>query len=662
MTHLVSAASPRFCPFPVSPSVPVDGPAAVSPSGPLGVLPAAKIGRGNSSVGPPSSVVCDSMRSSASLSNPGGAGLSSCRADVLPPWPGPADSGAARRETETTSAGETFPEAKPSAARDLPAILERSFDVAGDQFASSGVGDPAAHATCSGREDTSLTVSVVSSEEETSAFKVEESPEAGQFGTQRHESAGLKGTDAMGEENGLRPRAAGCGECVDERRPSPGSLGKDRSCIAAVATPANGQGGCAKNDQEATGREGMSDYVGQQNGGFEEPKTGRDGEQNDSRRCDTAEATSLGDCCSLCGQPRTVEGSQTAFQHDGSDANGSGKPHVEGHGSGAVDGEEDETWVCDICLRCAEEEAKTEEGLWEKEHDRSRVPQEPQSCAGTGPKDEGAASKASTSRACSALCEPAASPASHEAGSGTMGEGSEAEPAVASAAGASGKRRDTVPAGSGNAACGVRGDRSVVALPVARTSPVPIANPAKCVDEGTTRSTTVHIGPNHQVPALPAFFLDSSCWPRPPMDTVLDPSLTARLVYSPSALERIKLRREQEGRQDRAISSDADMTAFVKACSQNWKTRPGWQPFSPEFAYKILHYAGYDPVRALQIMNDPQFSFREVCDPPLRKYDNKWKPKDRRGLIAATPYPPPISARGSLARRHHREVAGYSLR
>lgn len=42
-------------------------------------------------------------------------------------------------------------------------------------------------------------------------------------------------------------------------------------------------------------------------------------------------------------------------------------------------------------------------------------------------------------------------------------------------------------------------------------------------------------------------------------------------------------------------------------CSKRWKVRPGWQPFSPEFAYKLLHRANYDPERALRMMDDSAF-------------------------------------------------------
>lgn len=69
----------------------------------------------------------------------------------------------------------------------------------------------------------------------------------------------------------------------------------------------------------------------------------------------------------------------------------------------------------------------------------------------------------------------------------------------------------------------------------------------------------------------------------------------------------------------------------MQQCTKNWKAnQPGWQPFSPESAFRLLHY---DPPKALQLMEDPQFPFQLVCDRPLRMYDKKWRPKDR-GMLS----------------------------
>lgn len=227
---------------------------------------------------------------------------------------------------------------------------------------------------------------------------------------------------------------------------------------------------------------------------------------------------------------------------------------------------------------------------------------------------------------------------------------------------ATGGSRGTNSGGSGSSA----GARVRWALGAgAAAAPATAAGTRKCIDEGSVRRHVVPVGPRHQVPCLPPFFLEvggSGCCGGEPTP-VLDPSLTARLVYSPSSLERVRQRRLAEGLADRAICSEGDMEAFMQQCAKNWKgNRPGWQPFSPEFAFKLLHYAGYDPAKALQLMEDPQFPFQLVCDGPVRRYDNKWRPKDRRGVISPTPYPPPVFLRGYLSRRHYRDSSGYSLR
>lgn len=44
-------------------------------------------------------------------------------------------------------------------------------------------------------------------------------------------------------------------------------------------------------------------------------------------------------------------------------------------------------------------------------------------------------------------------------------------------------------------------------------------------------------------------------------------------------------------------------------------------------------------------------SFQSVCDPPMRKYENKWKRRDKRGTFPCSPYPPPVVVRGYLNER-----------
>eukprot|EP00371_Babesia_bovis_P003596 XP_001612243.1 hypothetical protein [Babesia bovis T2Bo] len=168
----------------------------------------------------------------------------------------------------------------------------------------------------------------------------------------------------------------------------------------------------------------------------------------------------------------------------------------------------------------------------------------------------------------------------------------------------------------------------------------------KPVSEGSNFQTKINVGYNHQVPFTPAFFLDDSLGPQP------ETHEWARLMYSPYHLEKIRARRTHEGCHDAVVKNEFELAEFIQLCAQNWKNNPGWHPFSPEFAYKILHFADYDPKKALKVMNDPNFNFSCVCDPPTRRYDNKWKPKDRRGQVPTSPYPPPVTLRGYLLRRH----------
>ncbi|PHJ23904.1 hypothetical protein CSUI_002248 [Cystoisospora suis] len=180
-------------------------------------------------------------------------------------------------------------------------------------------------------------------------------------------------------------------------------------------------------------------------------------------------------------------------------------------------------------------------------------------------------------------------------------------------------------------------------------------------DSGPSTATRckVNIGPRHQVPAVPPFFLDSSCvWDGHP-DTLVgcesvyanDDDETARLVYSPYAMQRVHRKRLAEGAEGRTITTAEDMNNFIQRVAENWSSKSGWQPFSPEYAFKLLHFAGYDPHRAIRIMKDPSFSFIAICDPPQRRYDNKWRPKDRRGQIGTNPFPSPLTLRAYLAKR-----------
>ncbi|CDR93763.1 hypothetical protein, conserved [Babesia bigemina] len=127
----------------------------------------------------------------------------------------------------------------------------------------------------------------------------------------------------------------------------------------------------------------------------------------------------------------------------------------------------------------------------------------------------------------------------------------------------------------------------------------------KPVTEGSNFQTKIHVGFSHQVPFTPAFFLDESQSPR------RENNDWARLMYSPYYLEKIRARKILEGAEESVIKNEFELAEFIQLCAQNWKSNPGWHPFSPEFAYKILHFADYDPKKALRVMNDPNFNF--IC-------------------------------------------------
>ncbi|PFH38551.1 hypothetical protein BESB_008930 [Besnoitia besnoiti] len=186
-------------------------------------------------------------------------------------------------------------------------------------------------------------------------------------------------------------------------------------------------------------------------------------------------------------------------------------------------------------------------------------------------------------------------------------------------------------------------------------------------DTGGTARCKVNIGPRHQVPAVPPFFLDSTCAWDGKAETLSDvqglyahdTDDTARLVYSPYAMQRVYKKRLAEGAGDKIIKNTEEMNSFIQCVAQNWTSKSGWQPFSPEYAYKLLHFAGYDPQRAIRIMKDPNFCFTAICDPPQRRYDNKWRPNDRRGQIGTNPYPSPLTLRAYLSKRSQHAAAAF---
>ncbi|KAL8449825.1 hypothetical protein Emed_002788 [Eimeria media] len=188
-------------------------------------------------------------------------------------------------------------------------------------------------------------------------------------------------------------------------------------------------------------------------------------------------------------------------------------------------------------------------------------------------------------------------------------------------------------------------------------APLPSCVPARRRKTKATEDyeTRINVGPNHQVPHLPDFFLargDADCLSTLAENSLADgaqsQALGPLLVYSPYLLERSKQQCLADRASKSCITSQKDLAEFLIKCSKRWKVRPGWQPFSPEFAYKLLHRANYDPERALRMMDDSAFCFQSICDPPLRKYENKWKRRDKRGTFPSSPYPPPVVVRGYL--------------
>ncbi|EUD68319.1 hypothetical protein C922_01339 [Plasmodium inui San Antonio 1] len=200
----------------------------------------------------------------------------------------------------------------------------------------------------------------------------------------------------------------------------------------------------------------------------------------------------------------------------------------------------------------------------------------------------------------------------------------------------------------------------------------------RVTEEGSKESSKINVGNNYQVPKLPNFFLCRSelmyrnyeaaeetnndevcltCSGLPCHCRVGE----ATLVYSPLMLERVREKCMKNRGYHKCIKNEIELSAYVQECAKSWKSNiEDWVPFSPEYAYKLLHYANYDPHKAISIMKSSEFSFRKIMDPPTRKYQNKWKPKDKREHISKNPFPSPLTIRTYLSKRHH--ISGYHLR
>ncbi|ANQ08547.1 Uncharacterized protein PCOAH_00029640 [Plasmodium coatneyi] len=200
----------------------------------------------------------------------------------------------------------------------------------------------------------------------------------------------------------------------------------------------------------------------------------------------------------------------------------------------------------------------------------------------------------------------------------------------------------------------------------------------RVTEEGSKESSKINVGNNYQVPKLPNFFLCRSELMYRNYEAVEETNndqvcLTcsglpchcrvgeATLVYSPVMLERVRDKCLKSRGYHKCIKNEIELSAYVQECAKSWKSNiDEWVPFSPEYAYKLLHYANYDPHKAISIMKSSEFSFRKIMDPPTRKYQNKWKPKDKREHISKNPFPSPLTIRTYLSKRHH--ISGYHLR
>ncbi|CAD2092244.1 phd finger protein, putative [Plasmodium vinckei lentum] len=150
--------------------------------------------------------------------------------------------------------------------------------------------------------------------------------------------------------------------------------------------------------------------------------------------------------------------------------------------------------------------------------------------------------------------------------------------------------------------------------------------------EGTKYAGEINVGENYQVSNVSTFFLNSH-------SEQYDEVSKSELVYSPYLLERMKESFLCEGQYELVIKNDYELAIFIKELAKNWKCQLGWHPFTPEYAFKILHRVDYNPKRAIELLKSSDFNFLEICDPPIRKYENKWRPRDKRGQISDSPYP-----------------------
>ncbi|EUR70382.1 hypothetical protein PFBG_03609 [Plasmodium falciparum 7G8] len=64
-----------------------------------------------------------------------------------------------------------------------------------------------------------------------------------------------------------------------------------------------------------------------------------------------------------------------------------------------------------------------------------------------------------------------------------------------------------------------------------------------------------------------------------------------------------------EGQYELVIKNDYELAIFIKELAKNWKCQLGWHPFTPEYAFKILHHVDYNPKKAIELLKSSEFNF-----------------------------------------------------
>eukprot|EP01053_Blabericola_migrator_P010581 Blabericola_migrator_1__10580@NODE_5_length_29060_cov_171_088642_g4_i0_p3_GENE_NODE_5_length_29060_cov_171_088642_g4_i0NODE_5_length_29060_cov_171_088642_g4_i0_p3_ORF_typecomplete_len760_score97_81EELM2/PF15863_5/2_3e44PHD/PF00628_29/0_038_NODE_5_length_29060_cov_171_088642_g4_i0783010109 len=207
-----------------------------------------------------------------------------------------------------------------------------------------------------------------------------------------------------------------------------------------------------------------------------------------------------------------------------------------------------------------------------------------------------------------------------------------------------------------------------VAKPIVREKEGPME-----YDETQLVQAKINVGASFQVPGVNRHFLEAkefgldyllfdqrSVCAYLPMDHMgriptanLHLGSGCRLVYSATELRKrqerllqIKSAEASTGGTNvlPAVPLDEDqLTEFTKQVISLWPVWVQWPP-TQEFALKLLHHCRYDTKAALRLLCSDALQFRAICDPPIKPYMNKWRPRDRRGHMPSIPFPPPSNA------------------